>query len=135
MKAVFQTKFSTPDGKVRGNCMRACLASMVEVDIDSIPAIEDMSNEEWFVRFNIWLESVGLEYEGMKNNPSNEDLGNYEGIDGYIMVGGKSPRPYVKAGHGVVFFGSKMVHDPHPSNDGILSIDFVYWIKRKKNEN
>jgi len=131
MKPIFQTKFTSLDGKIRGNCMRACLASMLEIDIDSIPAIEDMSNEEWFGEFCKWLDSVGLEYEGMKNNPTSFDLDNYEGIDGYMMVGGKSPRQHVKAGHGVVFNKSEFVHDPHPSNEGILSIDYVYFIKRK----
>jgi hypothetical protein len=132
LKPVFQTKFSTPDGKVKGNCFRACLASLAEVDIDSIPVIEDMSNEEWHKPFFEWLHSVGLDYTGIKDKPSTKDLLDFAGVDGYIIVAGKSPRPYVKAGHGVVFYKDKMVHDPHPSNDGILDIDHFYYIERKE---
>jgi hypothetical protein len=110
--------------------MRACLASMVECNIDDIPPIEEMDNSVWFKEFHKWLDSVGLEYEGMKDKPTFSELCEYSGVDGYVMVGGKSPRPYINAKHSILMYQGIKVHDPHPSNAGILSIDFMYFIKR-----
>jgi len=111
--------------------MRACLASILECDIDDIPPIEDLPDHEWFKVFCKWLDSVGLEYEGIRHLPSEAELDEYEGIDGYTMAYGPSPRTFVKAGHAVVYKGSKFVHDPHPSGDGILNLEGIYMIRRK----
>lgn len=133
MKPIKQTKISSEDGTIHGNCFRACIASILEIDIDSIPAFEDMGTE-WHMPFFKFLNENNLETDGTryKHIDSFEfDLINYEGIYGYIIVNGKSPRTYVTRGHSVVYKNGQMVHDPHPSNDGLLEIENFYMIKRK----
>lgn len=140
MKPIKQTKLSSEDGTISGNCFRSCLASMMEIDIDSIPAFEDMEPGEWFTPFYNFLNENGYEFEGTKYNYGkhvdkfNNYLMTYEGVDGYILVGGKSPRTYVTRGHAVLYKNGELVHDPHPSNDGLLEIEDFYMIKRKTNE-
>lgn len=138
MIPIKQTILSSVDGNIRGNCFRACLASMLEIpNIDDIPAFEQMSNETWFQVFYKWLVSVGYQFHGT-GHPDGKKEFEYEGIDGYYMAVGKSPREYVKAGHGVVYKQGKLVHDPHPNNEGILTFDSFYMIEKieeNKDEN
>jgi hypothetical protein len=133
MKPVKQTILSDPENNIYGNCLRACLASILEVEIDSIPAFEKkygLESHEWYTDFQNYLDSQNLKDKGCKYEPTEEQLINYTGIDGYYIVGGKSPRP-IKNGHAVIYYKGNMVHDPHPSNDGLVQIWFIWKIERK----
>lgn len=135
MIPIDQTKLSAQDGSVRGNCLRACLASILEIDIDSIPFFEDM-DREWHTPFFDFLDDNNLEFEGtgyfgVGRPDKMKEFMEYEGIDGYVIVGGKSPRTWVKGGHAVVYKDGKLIHDPHPSRDGILEMEDYFMIKKK----
>ena len=58
MKPIIQTKISSQDGTISGNCFRACLASIMEIDIDSIPAFKDMGRD-WHMPFFKFLDDNG----------------------------------------------------------------------------
>jgi hypothetical protein len=138
MKPIIQTKISTPDGSVSGNCFRACLASILEIDIDSIPAFEDMGTS-WHEPFWKFLREQNLDFEGTgyfknPNYDGMEKLKAYEGIDGFIIVNGKSPRAWVTRGHSVVYKNGEMIHDPHPSSDGLTELESFYMIRRMPEE-
>lgn len=110
MKPVMQTKFGDPDG----NCFASCLASLLELPLESVP---DFQEKDWWGAFKRWLKKRGLA-------PIN-----LYGGKGYILprdtlciAGGKGPRGlehsviWKTGGHGV----AKMVHDPHPSGEGLV---------------
>lgn len=131
MLPVKQTIVSSIDGKVRGNCLRAALASLLEIsNIDAIPPFEQMSDATWFRNFYDWLTSVGYEFYGTQGPDGKREF-EFEGIDGYYIATGKSPREHVKNGHAVVYHRGKFVHDPHESNAGILTFENFYLIKRR----
>ncbi len=133
MKPLIQHKLSAQDGSVNGSCFRTCLASILEVEIDSIPAFEDMG-QNWHQSFFDFLEEHNLEFDGTGrfNSEFHKDLfSKYEGIDGYVIVGGKSPREWVVRGHAVLYKEGNMVHDPHPSGEGLTELEIYYMIKRK----
>ena len=66
MTPVMQTKFSDESLGTRGNCMAACVASLLDIPIDGIPSWEDMGDDgSWGDSFMSFLESNGYEYEGM----------------------------------------------------------------------
>jgi hypothetical protein len=104
------------------------------MEIDDLPAFEDMGTE-WFLPFSKFLNDNGYEYHGCGTPRSHglDRLKTEKGVDGYVVVGGKSPRPHVTRGHAVVFKDGEMVHDPHESNEGILEIHHWYMIERKEN--
>lgn len=68
---------------------------------------------------------------------SANDLMNAFGLDGQLVIlGGKSPRG-IQGGHAVVgkwsrTSGWQVVHDPHPSGDGILGepTTVSFWIPK-----
>lgn len=125
MRPVLQTRLHSE--VAAGNCFRACLASLLERPIEEVPAFEDMTVPySWQRAFLDYLESVGFAYEGFCTDPLL--LGSYDGVDGYCIVDGPSPRGEVN--HAVVYHRGHMEHDPHPSGLGILGVRGFYMIER-----
>jgi len=118
VKPVKQTLFFDKDGI--GNCFEACLASILELELSEVPMFHD---KDWPVRFWAWLSSKGFVYRGTINP---EGIGSYkDGIKGYFIVAGESPRgSHIRGGHAVVYKDGVMVHDPHPDNTGIINIRY-----------
>lgn len=133
-----QTKFTSPDQSVHGNCLAACLASLLELPLEQVPALED-AGERWFNVMYEFLQAHGCDYRGTKyTGPSSNRfwweflLERNIGIDGYFIVGGKSPRAWVVRGHAVIYKDGVMVHDPHPSGAGLLEVEDVMLIERSR---
>jgi hypothetical protein len=108
MRKVEQTKLHSE--KVTGNCMAASFASILELPLSEVPEFEDMENVKWFLALEKWLYDLG--YEIVRFNGEMV-------FKGYYLVSGNSPRGDFL--HQVVYKNGEMVHDPHPSNDGINS--------------
>ena len=126
MRPVAQTRFGYPEG----NCMMACVASILEVSLEDLPDLFDECCE-WWEEKKRWKHGDwwGKLREGARAfgwdivYVSTED---FQGIPaGYCMAGGDSPRSEVtyengkNAGHVVVYLDGGMAHDPHPSGDGL----------------
>lgn len=110
-----------------GNCWIACIASILELDIDKFPSPNEFKNEEWINYHNRvidCLNELGYDYEIYTINqyiPKSE----------LVIAVGKSPRGNFN--HAVIWDDCKgIVHDPHPDNTGINSIEFFERIVIKK---
>lgn len=118
MIKVDQTTFGMPGG----NCFSACVASLLELPTSDVPYFmgnTEKEGEEWFGRFEKWIKPHGFYpvifelLDGNKWRPS-----------GLHILSGKSPRGDFP--HSVIADGEEnIIHDPHPSRDGILSRDDV----------
>ncbi len=111
-----QTKLHSED--VTGNCWPTAIACIVGCRIDQVPNFEELfriPDMPWFWILQEWLKSKGYEY--VTDKPKHF----YDTFDGYYFVSGKSPRGNFN--HIVIYKHGKMVHDPHPSGDGILTED------------
>lgn len=107
-----QTTFG--DGK--GNCWAACFASILEIPLDQVPNFcgDENYQEFWWSEAKEFLSCFGLTL--IEINPSPElDWDEY--FDCYWVAIGKSPRGDFH--HAVVYHGSEMAHDPHPSGAGL----------------
>lgn len=122
----------------RGDCMRACLASLLELPMEEVPHLRaiQMDTGTWFGAFTTFLKKHGYEFQGtFYFNPYRPD-GQWSelakrslGVDGFFMAGGPSPRGAV-GGHAVIIDSlGQIVHDPHPSRAG-CEIKDVYMIER-----
>lgn len=104
----------------RGNCLSACVASLLEIPIEWVP---DFTRElsgpvtPQPVKLNAWLATVGLEAVYCTTDVMHPA---HACPDGYYILTGWSPRgrPHV-----VVGLGKSIAHDPHPSRAGLVSID------------
>jgi hypothetical protein len=137
MIPVIQTRLSTPDKPAYGNCFTACIASILELPIEQVPNFIDYGRD-WFIPFLQFIEDAGYTYDGtyyIKNRRTPEELERFhrtfEGVDGYYIVGGGSPRGF-SLGHAVVYKGGELVHDPHPDGGGVTELWWVYMIVKKK---
>ncbi len=108
MTPVDQTTFGHPGG----NCFSACIASVLELELDDVPYFMDV--EDWFDKFTKWLKPRGF-FPMMFNAKDNPGWW----PDGWAIAGGQSPR----GSHSVVTYRDKIKHDPHPSRDRIAKIE------------
>lgn len=122
-----QTKLSSEDGTVHGSCFRTCVGSIMDIDPETIPHWEDMG-DAWHNSFFSFLERNGYEFEGTLFKE--EKLKEYPGVDGYVIVRGKSPRGFVSRGHAVIYKDGEPFHDPHPSGDFITEFQDAMMIRR-----
>lgn len=122
-----QTVFSDPAKGIHGNCFTACVASLFDNPIEDVPNFIDF--EEWFKVFWEYVNSQGGEVLGMcYSEPTKED---WELFDGYLIVGGGSPRGIVN-GHAVIYKNGQPFFDPHPSGDFLTEVEEYYLIRKPK---
>ena len=114
MKPVRQTIFAANDPRGRGNCMSACLASLLEIPLAK--TIDTTSNAVWLSwtgSIRRWLTGRGFKLLWLEVDDPR--------LDGAYSIGfGDSLRgPHL---HTVVCKSGRMVFDPHPSDDGVEEI-------------
>lgn len=110
MRPVDMLQLRVPGQPDRGDCLRACVASILELDPNGLPNFAD----EWP---HSWLEWAGDRYELIEHKAA---------PSGWSIAVGVSPRdPQIT--HGVVALDGTIVHDPHPSRAGLTSAVQYWW--------
>ena len=121
MIPVDQEFLHDPTNGINGDCLRACIASILETSIENIPhflrsgSAKDCNNE-----LNLFLAERGLflldvEYSGAK---AILDANILIGHACYHLIAGPSPR-HKDLYHSVVGRNGDIIHDPHPSRDNL----------------
>lgn len=128
MTPVMQTRF-TKDGD-RGNCMTACVASLLDLPIESVPYF--IGEPDFWDAVLDFLFKNGYEYNQTFYPMEGYDFDwkSSPGVDGYFICAGPSPR-LPGLDHAVIYKNGVMVHDPHPDKTGILSIKEIDDIRRR----
>ena len=126
MIPVMQTEFAKrgESGEIVkcGNCMAACVASILEKSIDEIPTLRKL--DQGFCQSGAlmeYLNSIGC------------TLGVLGGPDGfhplysdcYYIACGPAKRGF---SHAVVYRYGRLAHDPHPDGTGIDEVTTCYVI-------
>lgn len=123
MRPVAQTTFGTmKDGDEReaGNCFSACIASILELPVEAVPNF--CQHKDWFSRCNQWLNERGYCYLEFGLGTEVQE---WSSFTGYCVLVGDSPRG---CKHAVVGHRAQMIHDPHPSGEGLLSIELIGYL-------
>lgn len=137
MIPVTQTKVVVKNSKgefvVRGNCFAAAIASIVEKPITDVPNVEvlfDVDGVSWYGVMQAWLNANG--YDLVTNNAflrayhKEEECDIHDAkycLDKYYLVSAMSPRGVM---HVCVYQNGVMVHDPHPTKEGIDEATIEY---------
>ena len=142
MTPITQSKVVIKNAKnevvVNGNCYAAAIASMLDLPITEVPNVEVFFHVDpygkysnyWLEVMDTWLESKGYELrtanefrvfhpEFESRWPENADELRESLKDKYYLVTGDSIRGF---SHITIYQNGKLVHDPHPSRDGIIKI-------------
>jgi hypothetical protein len=113
MKPVFQTITRG----TRANCWPACIASILELDLDDIPYVPlSVSQEggEWWICTKHVLEEIGIDIQPTFRISAD----NY-----YIKLISFNSKEFGKiVSHAVVSKGEKIIHDPSSSDADIMNI-------------
>jgi len=127
-------KNSKGDMVVRGNCLAACIASLLEVPITEVPNLETLyaiSDTYYYEVLWKWLGHLGYEISAddrFKCFHGDESKIEFKELlkDKYYLVSGKSPRDVQ---HICIYQNGKLVHDPHPTREGILTEEYFESIE------
>ena len=107
-------------GGEAGNCLAACIASLLHLEIEAVPNVCE-GGDGWFDRLTAWLLPRGMVPLCFKGPPLPQ-LG-----AALCIVSGASPRGDFL--HATVYRGDALVHDPHFSRAGIGEVaDTMYLI-------
>jgi len=134
-------QYQTITDKGSGNCMAACLASILEMPLTDVPNFaEHATAVAYWDAFHDWLAGHGMValriYLG---HMGDEGMIYVEGNigDQFVILSGRSPRGN-NISHAVVGklsesgWGWDVVHDPHPSGFGLAGpIEYVNILIRK----
>lgn len=104
MISIEQTIFTPPNG----NCMAACIASILEMPLDDVP---NYHGEDWYDHYQAWLHERGMCLIRWEHVDSADHYNALAAI-GYAILNARSPRG--NYGHAVVTYGGEIVWDPSP---------------------
>ena len=107
-------------GFEKGNCHQACLASILETSLEKVPNFWEGNEEDtegFWKDQREWLKSRGWNIVNIRFEEEH-DVRRILGTAVVIAVG-KSPRD-INNYHAVVWQNGKIIHDPHPSKDGLV---------------
>lgn len=105
-------------GEKTGNCFSAAIASLFELSLDEVPNFNDHGSgwwdafADWCAERGLWPIDIAVDGDYYYFTPS-----------GYYIVSGDSPRGDFQ--HAVIYYDGEMVHDPHPSGDGIMKPRYI----------
>lgn len=115
MKPVDQVVMHDEERGERGDCFRACVASILELPSDEVPHFvqlaEDTGNDlDWATMFVAWCSSRGVDFYSIPGDRK---------PTGWAITSGPGGRGPL---HSVVTFAGELRHDPHPSRAGLVSV-------------
>jgi hypothetical protein len=121
MKPIDQSIPHQPEVGQYGDCMRAMVASLFEVGIETVPHFfEDGCNAQTFnERINAWLRPMNLGYLPIGViSPEHLQLLGIQGL--HHELSGQASRGVL---HACAALDGVVTHDPHPRKGGLLSIE------------
>ncbi len=98
MKRVYQTIHTDIETGTIGNCLQACLASLLEVPLESLP---------FFYRMDLYKPHLKE-----KHNLSVYRIEGYPPRDGNYYIVGYDVKGIKEIGHCVIWRNGRIVHDP-----------------------
>jgi hypothetical protein len=125
-----QTIFSDKSKGIFGNCLSACLATLTDMPVNYVPYFRGMNNPEPAIRE--YLSKHNMNFDGYKYDLPNDWGTKFAGVDGYVIVGGPSPR-YQNQTHAVIYKYGQPFFDPHPQSNFLKDgkINRIYLITKK----
>jgi hypothetical protein len=106
----------------KGNCFSACVASILELPIESVPDFDNdiKDDDSWLEKWQIWLRERGLQFLCLKHNVEYEPY-----TMGYAIVS-KSNAGYSDNGHAFIVYEGKPFFDPKTGKSNLLDT-WDYW--------
>ena len=135
MDRVMQTRFGGPEYPVeeQGNCFAAAMATILGIGLaeaegylDGLDSTEKIE-AHWWEYLNKWLKPYGFAALYLPWSPPPYPEFYSDGKPGLVYIAnGPGPRGFE---HSVVYCDGELLHDPHPSGDGLSEVtSFVLFV-------
>lgn len=114
-------------GREAGDCLRACTATILQLNLDDVPHFVQYVEHPWGTDPHLWYWAlVGFcDAHGWRvdwlSDPDQTPAG-------WSMASGHSRRGH---GHVCVAYDGEIVHDPHPARSGLTSRDGWFTFERR----
>lgn len=114
-------------GRAAGDCLRACVASVLDLDLDDVPHFvqyiehPEGSKNIWYWALVGFCAAYGWKVDYVEKGDETP------APRGWTFIDGKSPRGH---SHVVVGHDGTMVHDPHPSGAGLMGVVGWFTLER-----
>lgn len=125
-----QMTFSDPKAGSYGDCMRACVATLLQVHPRNMPHPIDAGayNQDFF---DFLDEQFGITHH-IRVFKTGRDM---EDLPRVIIAGGITTRTdpeTLRPAHAVLWdrTAHRLLHDPHPSRSGLTKIETFEWLER-----
>jgi hypothetical protein len=111
-----QTVFVATNPQGRGNCQSAAMASVLDLPLAEVidTASDEVRDGGFWKMIGLWLADRGLKMISVDPHDAR--------LTGTYSIG-TGPSPRGDFWHAVVCKNGVMVFDPHPSDDGVRSIE------------
>lgn len=126
MKPHYQTKW----GEGKGNCFQYALASILELEPETVPDFCNEYEDEWHEETIKWLKQYNLSCVSLAVH--NKELNDYCLKDCILLVCVKNDN---NVNHAVIYKNGKVIHDPNFWYDGeykIETVDLIFPINPAK---
>lgn len=123
MTPIRQTIFVADNPEGWGNCMSACLASILDRPLSEVINVCDPKVREngFWPPIIDWLEEQGYAFEIIHD---------FKRVSGKYSIG-SGPSPRGNFYHTVICYDGKVVFDPHPSDEGLKVIKMHFLITKQ----
>ena len=122
MRRVHQTVF----GK-GGTCFAACVASLLEMEIDKVPNFHADHGENWPAAFKTWLAQHGLiPLVVVIPMDATDDLLAHLMVNGATCIAGGVTT--TGSHHACIYRGCNLIHDPFPDGEGLEVIEDMTFL-------
>lgn len=112
-----------------GNCLATCVAMLLDVPVSQVPNFIAHKGKTFDLLAD-FIGKRGYKFDGFWYHPPADWANKFKGVDGYAIIGGPSPRPYVNA-HAVIYKNGLPYFDPHMDDTFTLGVTRVYLITKK----
>lgn len=102
MKPVYQEE--------HGECLRACIASIFELELEAVPVLHTLDDEVWYGVYRNYVRTFGVDVITIDTSKGVKVCGDLWVPPGYHIISGPSPRGDFH--HAIVGYQGKPVHDP-----------------------
>ena len=107
------------DMQTGSDCLRCCIATVLGLPYDDVPDFVHDHNR-WAEEMAKWAKERGFSVVRVQCTGDGEMMHSiFQEADGLWIASGPAARG---RNHAVVFRGSEMIHDPHSSREGLVSI-------------
>ena len=123
MKTYDQEMLHDPANGKHGDCVRAVVRTLLQKDLEDAPHPINLKTGDWNDEWLDYLDENNIEirYHFLREDKDDSH------IPEICMASGMTERG---VNHAVVYdrINQKVIHDPHPSRAGLISVKWYWWI-------